>query len=33
MQAAEAAAVPAKTNKEIAAQVMDYMNAKQEGTQ
>ena len=33
MQAAEAAAAPAKTNKEIAAQVMDYMNAKQEGTQ
>lgn len=33
MQAAEASTAPAKPNREIAAQVMDYLRAKQEGTQ
>lgn len=33
MQAAEAAAAPAKPKREIAAQVIDYLSAKQEGTQ
>ena len=32
MRAAEAATAPAKPNKEIASQVMDYLNARQEGT-
>ena len=33
MQAAEASAAPAKPNREVAAQVMDYLRAKQGGTQ
>ncbi len=33
MQAAEASTAPAKPKREIAAQVMDYLSAKQEGTQ
>lgn len=33
MQAAEASTAPARPNREIAAQVMDYLDAKQEGTQ
>ena len=32
MQAAEAATAPAKPNKEIVSQVMDYLSAKQGGT-
>lgn len=33
MQAAEASTAPAKPNSEMAAQVMDYLHAKQGGTQ
>ena len=32
MQAAEAATTPAKPNKKMASQVMDYLNARQKGT-
>ena len=32
MQAAEASTTPAKPNKEMASQVMDYLGAKQRGT-
>ncbi len=33
MQAAEASIAPAEPNREIAAQVMDYLDAKQRGPQ